>query len=242
MSRIIEMQPACLLHSRPFRDSSLILDFLTPDYGRLSAISRGGRGAGSKSKSLLQPFTPVHISLSGKGELKTLRSIELRRAPVSLRGEKLFSALYINEIIVRLFQSHEADPEFFVNYEETLTNLAGNEDTEPVLRHFELSLLDTMGYGVDFTAEAHSHEPVVSERWYYFQEEIGFILVQDISLMSDNRGAGEGIFRGMDLINIHNRDFSDPETRKAAKSILRGILNNHLGAAPLRSRSLFKRR
>ena len=242
MSRIIEMQPAYLLHSRPFRDSSLILDFLTPDYGRLSAISRGGRGAGSKSKSLLQPFTPVHISLSGKSELKTLRSVELRGGPVSLKGEKLFSALYMNEIIVRLFQSHEADPEFFVNYEEALANLAANQVAEPVLRHFELSLLDTLGYGIDFTSEAHSHDPVVPECWYYFQEESGFILVQDISVVSGNGGAGEGIFRGIDLIHIHNRDFSDAETRKVAKSILRGILNNHLGAAPLRSRSLFKRR
>ena len=80
------------------------------------------------------------------------------------------------------------------------------------------------------------------ERWYYFQEESGFILVQDISVVSGNGGAGEGIFRGIDLIRIHNRDFSDPQTRKAAKAVLRGILNNHLGAAPLRSRSLFKRR
>lgn len=236
------MQPAFLLHSRPFRDSSLILDFLTPDYGRISAISRGGRGAGSKSKSLLQPFTPVHISLSGKGELKTLRSVELRQGPVSLKGEKLFSALYINEIIVRLFQSHEADPGFFVNYEEALCNLAGDESAEPVLRQFELSLLDTLGYGVDFTSEAHSFEPVVAEHWYYFQDQSGFIEVQDTSVVSGNSGSAEGIFRGIDLIKIHRRDFSAPETRKAAKAILRGILNIHLGSVPLRSRSLFKRR
>jgi len=242
MSRIIEMQPAFLLHSRPFRDSSLILDFLTPDYGRISAISRGGRGAGSKSKSLLQPFTPVHISLSGKGELKTLRSVELRQGPVSLKGEKLFSALYINEIIVRLFQSHEADPGFFVNYEEALISLAGNESAEPVLREFELSLLDALGYGVDFTFEAHSFKPVVAEHWYYFQDESGFIEVQDTSVVSGNSSGGEAIFRGIELINIHHRDFSAPETRKAAKAILRGILNIHLGSVPLRSRSLFKRR
>ena len=239
MSRITEMQAAYLLHSRPFRDTSLILDFLTPNYGRVSAISRGGRGAGSKSKSLLQPFTPVQISLSGKGELKTLRTIELRSGPVSLTGEKLFSALYMNEIIVRLFQSHEADPDFFTQYENALNSLSIEESAEPVLRHFELSLLDTLGYGIDFRLEAYSHDPIQSGHWYYFQEESGFIQVQDTTLLSGNENSGKRVFKGQDLLNIHSRNFAENETCKTAKAVLRAILNTYLGSTPLRSRSLF---
>ena len=239
VARNIEMQPAYLLHSRPFRDTSLILDFLTPDHGRISAISRGGRGAASKSKSLLQPFTPVHISLTGKGELKTLKSIDLRDGPLALSGEKLFSGLYINEIIVRLFQCHEADPEFFSQYEHALANLVAEESAEPVLRHFELSLLDTLGYGIDFSAEAHSHEPIETEHWYYFQEESGFVRVQDQNLLTTGNPSAGNIFHGKELLNIHARNFSEAETRKTAKAVNRGILNTHLGSSPLQSRSLF---
>jgi len=239
LSTLIELQPAYLLHSRPFRDNSLILDFLTPDFGRLSAISRGGRSARSKSKSLLQPFTPVTISLSGKSELKTLRSIELRRGLVSLKGERLFSAMYMNEIIVRLFQTHEADHGFFQDYETALLQLGGGEPAEPVLRNFELTLLDALGYGVDFNAEAQTHQPLSAEHWYYFQEESGFVKVQDAAgLVSADKPAAN-IFSGRDLLQIHERNFSEESTRRTAKLVIRGILGSHLGTAPLRSRSLF---
>ena len=242
MSTFIELQPAYLLHSRPFRDSSLLLDFLTPDFGRLSAISRGGRSAKSRTKSLLQPFTPIHISLSGKSELKTLRNVELRQGILALKGERLFSAMYMNEIIVRLFQSHEADPGFFIAYEDTLRRLVAEESPEPVLRHFELSLLDTLGYGVDFSSEAQNHEPVEPGNWYYFQEESGFVRVQNPDSLVEGGRPGTNIFRGQELLNIHAGDFRDIETRKAAKSLIRGILNLHLGSTPLRSRTLFTHR
>lgn len=239
---MIELQPAYLLHSRPFRDNSFILDFLTPDYGRISAISRGGRSIHSKSKSLLQPFTPVHISLSGKSDLKTLRTIELRQSVQILKGEKLFSAMYMNEIIVRLFQSHEADPAFFNQYEQTLLQLGDKQAPEPVLRRFELTLLDTLGYGVDFSTEAHSHQPLREELWYYFQNESGFVKVENPEAQNGTNNTKKNIFSGRDLLKIHARDFSDISTLRAAKYVIRGILGSHLGATPLRSRSLFTAR
>lgn len=241
MSTLIELQPAYLLHSRPFRDNSLILDFLTPDHGRISAISRGGRSARSKSKSLLQPFTPVLISLSGKSDLKTLRSIELRRGLLSLKGDRLFSAMYMNEIIVRLFQVHDADHGFFAHYEDALLQLHGGELPEPVLRIFELTLLDSLGYGVDFSTEAHSHLPLEADQWYYFQDEIGFVKVQEPGALDEANSPGRSIFSGRDLLKIHDRDFSDTATRRTAKHVIRGILALHLGSAPLRSRALFAR-
>lgn len=242
MSTLIELQPAYLLHSRPFRDTSLILDFLTPDYGRISAISRGARSARSRNKSLLQPFTPVFISLSGKSELKTLRNIELRRPLHALRGERLFSAMYMNEIIVRLFQAHEADPGFFLQYEASLEELAGEASPEPILRHFELTLLETLGYGVDFSSEAHTHDPLQPDRWYYFQEESGFIRVQDEGARGDAGISSHQLYAGRDLLCIQERDFSAASTRRTAKLVIRGILGNHLGPTPLRSRTLFASR
>jgi len=242
LNRNIELQPAYLLHSRPFRDTSLLLDFLTPDFGRLSAISRGARSAKSKTKSLLQPFTPIQISLSGKSELKSLRTVEVRGASISLKGDRLFSGLYMNEIIVRLFQSHEADPAFFSAYEDALQDLVKAELPEPVLRYFELTLLDTLGYGIDFSAEAQSHEAIDPEQRYYFQEGTGFIKVQPSGVYADDEVSTPSIFPGSDLLSIHARDFSLDATRKTAKLVIRGILNNHLGNNPLQSRSLFIRR
>ncbi len=242
MATHIELQPAYLLHSRPFRDNSFLLDFITPDYGRLGAVSRGGRSAGSKSRGLLQPFIPVQISLAGKSELKTLKTIEVRQALPVLHGERLFSAMYMNELIVRLFQSHEADPGFFHEYEQALESLAARQEPEPVLRSFELSLLDTLGYGVDFTAEADTALDIDPRAWYYFQTENGFIKVQNPDAVVESQNKGHSVFRGDHLLNIHERNFQDVQTRKTAKSVLRGILNSHLGSRPLGSRSLFSRK
>src|SRR5690606_33251897 len=109
MPREILLQPAYLLHSRPYRDTSALLDFLTRDFGRISAVARGVRRPNSTTRGLLQPFTPVQASFSGRGELKTLSQVELLRDPIVLRGERLFSALYINELIVRLTYGHETE-------------------------------------------------------------------------------------------------------------------------------------
>lgn len=240
MSTIIELQPAFLLHSRPFRDSSLLLDLLTPDYGRVSAIARGGRSAKSKNKSLLQPFTPIQISMSGKSDLKTLRTVELRGGSIALTGERLFSAMYMNEVIVRLFQGHESDPEFFNTYEQCLLHLTHEESPEPVLRQFEMALLDSLGYGIDFSTEADSQEPIESSYWYYFQEGSGFVRAQNQESAEPNSESSNNIYRGEELLNIHIRNFKHSLTCQTAKNVIRGVLNNQLGPNPLRSRSLFK--
>ena len=240
MATLIELQPAFLLHARPFRDNSFILDFFAPDLGRVSAIARGGRGAKSKNKSLLQPFIPLHISLSGKHDLKTLRTVELRQSAPVLKGERLFSAMYMNEIIVRLFHGHEADPGFFRCYEQALFSLGSSAEPEAVLREFELALLDALGYGVDFSAEGHTHLPLSAEAWYCFEPERGLVKVQLRDAVAEP-AAEQQAYAGQCLLAIHERDFTDSETRRTAKLILRQILNSHLGPTPVRSRSLFAR-
>jgi DNA repair protein RecO (recombination protein O) len=148
----------------------------------------------------------------------------------------------MNEIIVRLFQSHEADPGFFTCYEQALIKLGTVEFAEPVLREFELSLLDALGYGVDFGIEAQTHQPLSENEWYYFQTESGFVKVQNLEGVQSGRDSGNPIFRGRELLDIQSGDFLDDDTRKTAKQVLRIILNSHLGPAPLNSRNLFSRR
>ncbi len=124
MSGPIRSQAAYLLHSRPFRDSSLLLDLLTRDHGRISAIARGVRSAKSKNKALLQSFVPLQVNLSGKSELKTLTQVEALSGPLVLRQRNLFAALYMNELLSRLLHRQEGDIDIFSLYESSLGQLS----------------------------------------------------------------------------------------------------------------------
>lgn len=232
-------QPAWLLHSRPFRDTSLLLDFLTRDSGRISALARGARKAGKGGKSgLLQPFTPLQVALAGRHDLKTLSAVDALGPALVLRGERLFSGLYLNELLVRLLQGHDADAELYAAYEDSLQALwQGAEEVEPVLRRFELRLLEALGYGVDFTQDAESGEALRADGWYYFHPESGFTAVAD-------PGAAPGLHycEGALLLRIAAQDFSDAAVRRLAKRLLRSMLRQLLGERPLQSRLLFSGR
>lgn len=236
MKHLIELQPAYILHSRPFRDSSLLVDFLTRDYGRISAVANGVRRPKSAYRSLLQPFIPLQASFSGKNELKTFRNAELLSDPLMLKGNNLFGALYINEILVRLIKGHEADSDVFIRYEKTLGKLAQRDELEPVLRNFELSLLSALGYGIEFSCVADTGEEIAEDAWYFFQHESGFIQLHH---KTDKNNINH--FSGRDLLNIARRDFSSKQSRKVAKHIVRNVLGVHLGNKPLKSRQLFSK-
>jgi DNA repair protein RecO (recombination protein O) len=235
----IEMQAGWLLHSRPYRDTSMLLDFFTDESGRVSAIARGIRNPKAKNKALLQPFIPLYISLSGRGELQNLRQVEARGTALFLRGESLFSALYVNELMVRLVAGHEKDKELFGAYSSVLQELSTGADIEPLLRLFELRLLENLGYGLQLSHEADSDNPVVAEGWYYLQTDGGFVRQLQVAQLNVDP-AVNNLYAGAELQNISRADFSHPNTRKVAKRLLRLVLQQHLSERPLGSRDLFK--
>lgn len=226
-----------LLHARPYRDTSLLLDLFTEEEGRVGAIARGVRAAGSgkavSKRSLLQPFVPLQVSLSGRGELRTLGQTEALGAGIPLSGERLLSALYVNELLVRLLPAHEKEAEVFDDYSHLLLALAGNAALEPLLRNFELQLLDVLGYGLQLTHDVVSGEPILACTWYQLQQDGGFM--RQPSNVSDTRG----LYDGSDLIALALRDFSQVNTRRTAKRLLRHVLQQHLGGRELASRALF---
>lgn len=243
----VELQPAFVLHSRDYRDTSLIVDFLTPDYGRLSAVARGARGRKGRSsvKQLLAPFQALLISCQGKGELKTLTGIEAAGAPVFLNGNILYSGFYINELLMRLLLPMDAHPAIYAAYQRALAELTAlnsvGADTadlplEPVLREFELALLEALGYGLEFCVDGESGAPIARDSLYYFAPESGFICCDgDIY-----RQRQPGVFSGELLYRIGQREFSTIEVRRAAKQLLRLALKPLLGTKPLKSRELFR--
>ncbi len=228
-----------LLHARAYRDSSLLLELFSDHEGRIGAIARGVRSASkagpSRKRSLLQPFIPLQLALSGRGELRTVGQLEALGTGIPLQGERLMSALYINELLVRLLPVHEKEPALFEEYGTLMRALAGSEPLEPLLRNFELMLLDALGYGLQFDHDVQSGTPIHNDGWYHLHADGGF----GEQLKAPDRHEQENFYRGAELLLIAQRDFSLKPVRLTAKRLLRTVLQQHLGKRELVSRTLF---
>jgi DNA repair protein RecO (recombination protein O) len=232
----VKLQPAYVVHSRPYRDSSALLDVFTAEYGRISLVARGVRRTSRKGTraALLQPFIPLLLSYSGRSELKTLGETESVQGPLVLGGARLFSGMYMNELVVRLLHQNDAHPLLFAAYDESLKALAGLSEVDTVLRKFELILLNELGYGLAADVDGISGQPIQQDLRYRYESECGLVVV------SDDAPGHDGIYKGSDLMRIASGEYGGP-VRNAAKCLLREALAVHLGSAPLRSRELFQR-
>jgi DNA repair protein RecO (recombination protein O) len=232
-----DLQPAYILHSRAYRDTSLLLEVFTAEQGRISLVARGARQSGKRGSnaSLLQPFQPLLISFSGRSELKTLSKVEPAGMPVALRGERMFSGLYLNELIVRLLHQHDPHPQIFARYSDVLEQLSNGEVIEDCLRRFELFLLDDLGYKLVLTEDCASGAAVLEEALYRYFPGHGFQM--DAGGGPDSQGTG--LYMGRHLLSIANGVFTE-DARPTAKRLLREVLAEHLGGKPLHSRELFR--
>jgi len=226
------MQPAYVLHARDYRDTSLLVELLTPELGRFAAVARGARSQrrGSSQRALLQPFQPLWIECAGAGELKSLRQVEMRDPAVPLRGPALFSGMYVNEILCRLLHRDDAHDHLFRDYEIVLQQPAQQTMIDIALRQFELRLLDELGYGFNLLEEAHSGAPITAEKNYRFDAGAGLVAVTSSS--------DRPLLRGADILDFVTGQYS-PQSRQAMKLLCRMALQPHLGSKPLHSRELF---
>ncbi|WAT00010.1 DNA repair protein RecO [Rouxiella chamberiensis] len=225
-------QRAFVLHGRPYSETSLMLDMFTEGQGRVRILAKGARGRRSNLKGALQPFTPLLIRWSGRGEVKTLRNAEAVSLALPLSGTMLYSGLYVNELVSRVLEQEANYSALFFDYLHCLQSLAAATLTpEYALRQFELALLNNLGYGVDFLHCAGSGEEVSEDMTYRYREEKGFIA----SLVIDN-----ATFTGRDLMALDSREFPDAATLRAAKRFTRMALKPYLGGKPLKSRELFR--
>ncbi|KMK51270.1 DNA repair protein RecO [[Actinobacillus] muris] len=225
------MQRAFVLHRREYSETSLLVDFFTEQQGRITLLAKGARRARSPLKALLQPFTPLLLSWSGRGELKILSKVEAISMTLPMPTLALYSGFYVNEVLSRVLENHTAYPELFQHYLHCLTRLASKPEVEPTLRTFEFQVLQALGYGVNFTQCAATGEPVSPTMCYQFRENEGFIA----SLLQNNLS-----FLGQDLLAFAALDFREKSTQQAAKRFTRLALKPYLGSAPLKSRELFQ--
>ncbi|WBA15280.1 DNA repair protein RecO [Salinivibrio proteolyticus] len=227
-------QRSFVLHSRPYSETSLILDVFSEGEGRVSLLAKGARGKRSALKGALQPFTPLLLKWGGRGELRTLRSAEATGLALPLSGNALYSGFYLNEVLMRVLEPQTPYPTVFLDYVTALTQLARYNNPEPALRRFELALLEALGYGVDFLHCAGSGDPIDDNMTYLFREQQGFVA----SLMKSQQRQ----FTGHDLRALATRQFDTSDQLRAAKRFTRIALKPYLGPKPLKSRELFRRK
>lgn len=231
MERRVSQQPAWLLHQRAYRESSLILEFLTRDFGRISGVSRGARRRG-RNHTLLAQFVPFQIGWSGNGSLKSIVAVEPVGPGLHLQAERLASGLYLNELLMRALRPHDACEAVYLEYAHAVSSLASDSDLHPALRHFEARLLTEIGYGVSFTHGLDGRELRPDAR-YRFENLSGFV-----ELVGGVDRAGS--LPGDRLLEIGRGEFGAQETRILARSILQSALAPHIGSRPLQSRRLLK--
>ncbi len=229
----VDLQPAYILHTRPYRDTSLLVDLLTPDFGRVTAVARGVRKAKTPKRQLLNPFSRLLVCWQGKTDMKLLTSFESDNHFLSLKGNHLYSAFYLNELLVRLLPEMDRHNGLFYAYEQSVNALQLEVEIEPLLRGFEFRLLEELGYALDFTRDVRSGCAVESQGFYECHVQEGFYAAAPN--IPENL-----LIKGEWLLAIAAGDYSASVTRQAAKQLTRRMLKPLLGSKPLHSRELFK--
>lgn len=230
-----QLDPAFVLHRRPYGETSLIVDLLTLNHGHFSVMARGAARPRSQWQAELQPFRPLRVSWSGRQSLKNLRHAEATApAPaLALAGDRLYCGFYVNELLLRLLTEADPAPDLFGAYLATLEQLAADDVTlEPLLRRFEYRLASELGYGISWDRIGDTGEPVQAERTYAFHPGQG--------IMADGHGLIGGI-PGEHLLALAADELENQAVRRLAKKLMRSLMDHLLQGRPLHSRRLFTR-
>lgn len=224
MSQRVDAAAAYVLHSRPYRETSLLVDLLTLEHGKVSVVARGARKPGSRLRSTLQPFQSLQVGWQGRTDLKTLCMAEPVESLLMLQGKSLLCGLYLNELLQRLLRPFDSHPRLFVYFRYALNELRLGQDLEGALRTFERQLLEQLGFALD----TRSLQPGLS---YRLDPERGLIVC--------NRADA---YPAEHLQAIAEDHYDDPAVRRSAKRLMRNRLTPLLGDRPLHSRELFLKR
>jgi DNA repair protein RecO (recombination protein O) len=219
-------QPAFVLHARAYRETSLLLECLTRDQGRLGVVARGVRGARARiPRADLEPFQRLAIDLSQRGELATLRAVEPDGPAWRLRGAALLSGMYLNELLVRLCARQDPHPQVFEAYTATLGRLHAEAAPAWALRRFERDLLDALGYAL-LLSETEEGDPVEPDRWYHYQAEQG---PQPCASSAPQAVLGE------DLLALAADHDPGRDGLRRLRGMMREVVRFHLGGGELRA-------
>jgi len=239
-----ESDRAFVLHTYPYRETSLIVEAFTGSHGRVVLVARGAKRPHGAMRGLLNPFQALSLSWFGKSDMKTLKTVEQERILPQLSGSALLSAFYMNELLLKL--THREDPHelLFDAYGNAVSALAGLSlgregvrEIAAVLRQFEVRLLQELGYALQLTQEADSQVPLDPRGSYLYQAERGPVRCE-MARQSYNEDALQ--LAGKTLIDMSNNDYADPQTQAQAKQLMRKMINHLLGDKILHTRQLMR--
>lgn len=231
----VDGQPAYVLHAYPFRETSLIVEVFTRDFGRMALLARGARRPRSAVRGLLMAFQPLEIAWAGKGEVLTLMKAEWVGGQPLISGEALFCGYYLNELLMHLLPREDAHQRLFAGYARMLERLAADRAGrvhEADLRCFEKALLQELGYGLTLDRDNDGHA-IDAGSHYAYRIESGPVRVA-------HPDAAPQTVSGRTLLHLQAEEFSDPRTRGEAKQLMRTLMAYYLGGRELETRKIFK--
>lgn len=239
----VHSQPAYVLHSAAYQNTSLLVDVFTADYGRIRLVAKGAKRFKSDFAGKLQVFTPLLISWSGRGDLYTLTTADFANFKQAgfisseLRGTTLLSAYYINELVLRFLTLEDPHVELFYYYVDTLAKLQSKKGIESVLRRFEKNLLNEVGYSLLLSHDSASGKKIEADKQYYYGLSEG---PKQVYTNIDNNNPDGIYISGKALLELERDMFTQSETLKQAKQLMRAIISKHLDGSPLKTRTLFQ--
>ncbi|MDE2309807.1 MAG: DNA repair protein RecO [Betaproteobacteria bacterium] len=229
----LEDQQAFVLHSYPYRETSLVLEVFSRQHGRVALVARGARRPRSALRGLLMGFQPLLLSWFGKGELRTLHRAEWQGGQPQLQGTALLCGFYLNELLLNLMARDDAHEQLFDYYQHTLQCLAGEADHAATLRRFEKHMLQELGYALLLEREADTGKPIDPDKHYRYIIEHGAV--------ADAPDVSEGLaVTGKTLLDMAADDYRDAASARQGKQLMRMLLNHHLAGKALHTRELIK--
>jgi len=229
----LEDQQAFVLHSYPYRETSLVLEVFSRQHGRVALVARGARRPRSALRGLLMGFQPLLLSWFGKSELRTLHRAEWQGGQPQLQGTALLCGFYLNELLLNLMARDDAHEQLFDYYQHTLQCLAGEADHAATLRRFEKHMLQELGYALLLEQEAESGRPINPAANYRYVIERG--------VLPDGADAPEGLtVTGKTLLDMAADDYRDAASARQGKQLMRMLINHYLAGKPLHTRELIK--
>lgn len=232
LERPQDNQPAFVLHTYPYRETSLIVETLTQQFGRVALLAKGARRPRSAVRGLLMAFQPLTLSWFGKRELRTLKNAEWQGGQPPLAGSALMCGFYLNELILKLLPRDDPHPQLFLHYQATLRELGAGAAQSPVLRRFEKRLMQELGYALMLEKDAQDDAPIEPQTTYFYELEHGPV--------RQSQAQNSVQLRGKTLLDMACDDYSDPATLAQAKQLMRGLISHHLGSENLQTRQLLK--
>ena len=223
------LEDGFVLHQRPYRNSSQLLDCVTARHGRVGLVARGSRSSAHPRRALLQPFVPLKLSWIRRGDLGRLTNVEADGPSWSLEGQRLLAGFYANELLLRLLARGDPNGDAFSCYSRCLAQLAEAASVARTLRIFELELLQALGYGLELDGDSTSGEPLRADASYVYELELGI-------RRADIADSDADLYPGRDLILLRERTLDDDGSLRTAQRLLGRALKSHLGDRPLKSR------